>query len=134
MADDYSYRSQDISKKQPWPSALGSESNYNLSGLTGASRSAGFSSGSGANTGSPSVGNNNSSASGGFSLPAGVAGDILYHNGSTWVTLNQQNGVLIMKDATPSWIVNPESETHVLGSIDGVVQWIETTDCGDTGP
>ena len=152
MVDDYSYKSQKLNRKEPWPYALGSESDYNLSGLTGRTNSSGYSAGSGANTGSPSIVNNSFSSSGGYSLPAGVKGDILYHNGDTWVVLNEESGTLIMQNATPTWLVGdngvvvhgdfsepylltaPESGTHVIGSVDGVVQWIETTDCGATGP
>jgi len=151
MVDDYSYKSQELTRKEPWPNALGSESDYNSSGLTGGGRSSGFSAGSGANTGSPSV-VKNFTGGGGFSLPAGNEGDMLYFDGDNWVVLAQESGTLIMQNAVPTWLTGdngvvihgdfsepglltaPASGTHVLGGVDGVLQWIETTDCGATGP
>jgi len=55
MADDYSYKSQNLLGKESWPYALGS--NNNINGLVGIGRSD-LSVGEGANTGSPSLVNN----------------------------------------------------------------------------
>lgn len=46
-------------------------------------------------------------------LPAGSAGDMLYHDGSTWTVL-----------AAPS-----ASGTFVLGTVDGSLQWMTTEEC-----
>lgn len=47
------------------------------------------------------------------SLPAGVQGNILYHNGTAWVALSNPSG----------------STTSVLGHDGTSAFWIETTEC-----
>jgi hypothetical protein len=146
MTDDYSYRSQEVTNQSSNPFALGSKSDSNSIGLTGIGASNGYSSGSGANTGSfTSGGGGTSSFSGG--LPAGNQGNLLYHNGTTWIVLAPESGTLIMQDNTPTWLVGdfgvvvhgdfseptlltaPEGGTYVLGSVDGEIKWVETVDC-----
>ena len=48
----------------------------------------------------------------GEGLPEGSYGDLLYHNGANWVPFGP-----------------PNEGTHVLGVVNGDVQWIETQDC-----
>jgi hypothetical protein len=36
-------------------------------------------------------------------------------------------------NAIGNYLIPPTSGTHILGVIDGEIQWIETTDCGATG-
>jgi hypothetical protein len=51
----------------------------------------------------------------------------------TWLV--GDNGVVIHGDfSEPLLLTAPEIGTHVLGSVDGVLEWIETTECGATGP
>jgi hypothetical protein len=36
-------------------------------------------------------------------------------------------------NAIGNYLIPPKSGTHILGAIDGEIQWIETVDCGATG-
>ena len=89
-------------------------------------------------------------------LVNGVQGDMLYHNGTDWVTFSKplSDGILTITAGVPSWIVASTKSlifydpslanwstlgapantgTFVLGYVDGVLEWMQTTDCGATG-
>lgn len=156
--DDYQYKSELVPDKQQWPNALGNQGSVQLRGLGGKSSSVAGVSGTGANTGAPNIGNTNSSTNSfGGGLPDGVSGDMLYHDGDDWVVFNKPdtNGILTIASGVPEWITatdkaliyfDPDEDawqtlsapsdtgTFVLGFVDGVLEWMQTTDCGATGP
>lgn len=86
----------------------------------------------------------------------GVLGDMLYHDGTDWVTFPKPatDGILTIVEGIPEWITAsdksliyfnddegnwntlpaPENTgTFVLGFVDGVLEWMQTIDCGATG-
>ena len=89
---------------------------------------------------------------------SGVEGDMLYYGASGWQTFSKPNtdGVLSIVGSVPTWITTNNngsliyydgnlnswltipaptgSETYVLGFKDNVLEWLQTTDCGATGP
>lgn len=90
-------------------------------------------------------------------LVPGDQGDMLYYDGVDWITFEKPftDGILTITDGVPSWITAsnkaliyfnedegnwvtlsaPSSTgTFVLGFVDGVLEWMQTTDCGATGP
>lgn len=89
----------------------------------------------------------------------GTNGDMLYHNGTAWVTLansGRREALLSMTSSNvPFWLTSsgnnsilyysstlgwfpleaPSGEgPFVLGFSGGSLQWLQTTDCGATGP
>ena len=90
-------------------------------------------------------------------LVNGNLGDMLYHNGSTWVGFGKPNtgGILTMDSGIPNWVTTNRngsliyydgnlgswfpipapigSETYVLGFKNNLLEWLQTTDC-DTPP
>lgn len=90
-------------------------------------------------------------------LVPGDQGDMLYYDGVDWITFHKPltDGILTITDGVPNWIVastkslifyDPDlavwttlgapasTGTFVLGYVDGVLEWMQTTDCGATGP
>lgn len=93
-------------------------------------------------------------------LPDAIDGDMLYYSGAikSWVTLEKpaSDGILSIVGSKPTWITANRNgsliyydgnlnswltipaptgqETYVLGYKNQVLEWIETTDCGATGP
>jgi hypothetical protein len=161
--DDYKYQSKPANQKNEWPNALGSAGSLRLSGLAGKSSaysSMNAIGGTGANTGAPNIGNTGSvtNISGGSSLPEGVLGNMLYNDGSEWVVFNKPatDGVLSIVAGVPTWITTSNNgsliyydgnlgswltipaptgaETYVLGFKNNILEWLQTTDCGATGP
>lgn len=88
-------------------------------------------------------------------LLGGSLGDMLYHNGATWVGFGKPNtgGILSMDSGIPSWITTNRngsllyyfadlqtwvplpaplgSETYVLGFKNNALEWMQTTDCDE---
>jgi hypothetical protein len=87
----------------------------------------------------------------------GVQGDMLYHDGTDWVTFSKPatDGILSIVAGVPTWITTSNNgsliyydgnlnswltipaptgpETYVLGFKDNLLEWLQTTDCGATG-
>ena len=91
-------------------------------------------------------------------LVPGDQGDMLYYDGVDWITFAKPttDGVLSIIAGVPTWITTSNNgsliyydgnlnswltipaptgpETYVLGFKNNVLEWLQTTDCGATGP
>jgi hypothetical protein len=162
MIDDYRYISTPLSPKNDGPFGLAGNPSVGTNGFSNSindsqPRTQNISSGSGSGSGSGTQIVNNYYTSG---LPDAVDGDMLYYNGATnaWVTLNKpaSDGVLSIVGSNPTWITSNRNgsliyydsnlnswltipaptgtATYVLGYRNEVLEWIQTVDCGATGP
>lgn len=74
----------------------------------------------------------NSTGSAGNYIQGNTSGGIIYFNGSTWEYLDGSTfgeRALILRNGQPEWLGTPAIGTHVLGSVGGEIQWIETEEC-----
>lgn len=153
MIDDYQYQPQPLPPKNEGLFGYGGKPNEGSRGFQGDIVDYG---GTGGGGGLGQEGPQGPQGPPG-TLVNGVQGDMLYHNGTSWVTFSKPatDGILTITAGVPNWIVAStksllfyDSEdgvwstlgapantgTFVLGYVDGVLEWMQTTDCGATGP
>lgn len=155
MTDDYQYQPQQLPPKNEGLFGYGGKPNEGSRGFQGDIVDYGLTSGT---DGGGQQGPQGPQGPQGEPGPLidGVQGDMLYHNETDWVTFSKPltDGILTITSGVPSWIVASNkslifyddstsnwttlgapasSGTFVLGYVDGVLEWMQTTDCGATG-
>ena len=118
MIDDYQYQTQALSPKNEGLFGYGGKPNEGSRGFQGDIVDYGGTGGTGGTGGEQGPQGPQGPQGEPGPLIDGVQGDMLYHNGTDWTTLGAPAG----------------SGTFVLGYVDGVLEWMQTTDCGATGP
>jgi hypothetical protein len=154
MSDDYQYRSRSVPKVDQEPLGFGRVLPFGFNSFVPSNGESGSPEGaSGRPTGAPGGGgggDGGTTPGSGGSLPAGTEGAFLRYNGSAWVAIapSLTKGILTNNAASHQWISGvvqgdmiyydgdkwvrieaPQSGTHVLGVIDGEIQYIETESC-----
>jgi hypothetical protein len=152
MSDDYQYRSRRVPQDDQGPFGYGRVLPFGFNSFVPSNGESGApDGGSGAPTGAPGdTGGGGITPGSGGSLPAGTEGAFLRYNGSAWVAIapSLTKGILTNNAASHQWISGvvqgdmiyydgngwvrieaPQSGTHVLGVIDGEIQYIETESC-----
>ena len=157
MTDDYQYQPQPLPSKNEGLFGFGGKPNEGSRGFQGSITDyAGVNGVQGG--GSDGLGGGIQGPQGppGDLVP-GNQGDMLYNDGIEWLAFEKPltDGILTITAGVPSWIVasnkslifyDPSTSnwtilgspsdtgTFVLGYVDGVLEWMQTTDCGATGP
>jgi hypothetical protein len=162
MTDDYQYQPQQLPPKNEGLFGYGGKPNEGSRGFQGQIVDYGGNGGGGGDDGGGGIqgpqGPQGPEGPQGPQGPVGplidgVEGDMLYYGASGWKTFSKPNadGTLTIMSGIPSWItgingvlihddsgeptlrIPPGTGTYVLGSVDGVISWIQTTDCGAGG-
>ena len=156
MTDDYQYQAQPLPPKNEGLFGFGGKPNEGSRGFQGSITDyAGVNAVQGGGSDGGGGGVQGPQGPPGELVP-GDQGDMLYYDGVDWITFPKPatDGILTITAGVPSWIVAStksllfyDSEdgvwstlgapastgTFVLGYVDGVLEWMQTTDCGATG-
>lgn len=158
MIDDYQYQPQPLPPKNEGLFGYGGKPNEGSRGFQGDIVDYGGTGGGGG--GGTQEGQQGPQGPQGPPGPLidGVQGDMLYHNGTDWVTFSKPatDGILSIVAGVPTWITTSNNgsliyydgnlnswltipaptgpETYVLGFNNNILEWLQTTNCGATGP
>jgi hypothetical protein len=158
MIDDYQYQPQQLPPKNEGLFGYGGKPNEGSRGFQGSIVDYGGTGGGGVGGGQEGPQGPQGPQGPPGTLVNGVQGDMLYHNGTGWVAFSKTgkesilsmtssgvpfwitadyNNSILYYSATLGWfpLLPPSGpETYVLGFKNNALEWMQTTDCGATGP